>query len=262
MPAGYITQQIDVAQITLYVFWVFFAGLILYLRREDKREGYPLISERNLRGQVVEGLPPMPSPKSFLLPHGEVVYAPRQEKPEPPIAAVSVGNWPGAPLEPTGNPMVDGVGPAAYALRADVPDNGFETNEPKIQPLRVAPDFFLDPRDVNPVGMEVVGTDRAVAGKVVDVWVDRAETVVRYLEVDVTLGSAAPRKVLVPMNMVTLDKRRNWVWVESVLGEQFAQAPGIASPDRVTMREEDRIMAYFGGGAMYAIPGRLGPVFL
>ena len=34
------------AQVVLYAFWIFFAGLILYLRREDKREGYPLESDR------------------------------------------------------------------------------------------------------------------------------------------------------------------------------------------------------------------------
>ncbi len=33
---------LDVAQVTLYVFWIFFGCLIYYLRREDKREGYPL----------------------------------------------------------------------------------------------------------------------------------------------------------------------------------------------------------------------------
>ena len=36
------TSYIDVAQVVLYGFWVFFAGLIFYLRTEDKREGYPL----------------------------------------------------------------------------------------------------------------------------------------------------------------------------------------------------------------------------
>ncbi len=35
---------LDVAQVTLYVFWIFFGCLIYYLRREDKREGYPLDS--------------------------------------------------------------------------------------------------------------------------------------------------------------------------------------------------------------------------
>ena len=34
--------NLDVAQIVLYAFCVFFAGLIFYLRREDRREGYPL----------------------------------------------------------------------------------------------------------------------------------------------------------------------------------------------------------------------------
>ena len=46
---GAITQYIDVAQILLYAFWIFFAGLIIYLRREDKREGYPLESDRSAR---------------------------------------------------------------------------------------------------------------------------------------------------------------------------------------------------------------------
>ena len=37
METGAITQYIDVAQIVLYVFWVFFAGLIYYLMRENHR---------------------------------------------------------------------------------------------------------------------------------------------------------------------------------------------------------------------------------
>src|ERR1700755_1464410 len=37
-----LTAYMDVAQVVLYGFWIFFAGLIFYLRREDKREGYPL----------------------------------------------------------------------------------------------------------------------------------------------------------------------------------------------------------------------------
>lgn len=52
-------EYIDFAQITVYLFWFFFAGLILYLRREDKREGYPLDSDR--RGVVVEGWPAVPT---------------------------------------------------------------------------------------------------------------------------------------------------------------------------------------------------------
>lgn len=52
---------IDLPQILLYGFWIFFAGLILYLRREDKRLGYPLDSDR--KNVVVQGFPAMPAPR-------------------------------------------------------------------------------------------------------------------------------------------------------------------------------------------------------
>ena len=61
MGTGAITQYVDVAQIVLYMFWIFFAGLIYYLVRENHREGYPLDSERG----VIEGWPPTPSPTRF-----------------------------------------------------------------------------------------------------------------------------------------------------------------------------------------------------
>ena len=59
-----IASSIDVAQVAIYVFWVFFAGLIYYLRREDKREGYPLAS--NGGTGVVQGFPRTPGPKRFI----------------------------------------------------------------------------------------------------------------------------------------------------------------------------------------------------
>ena len=46
MGTGAITQSIDVAQLVLYLFWIFFAGLIYYLVRENHREGYPMKTER------------------------------------------------------------------------------------------------------------------------------------------------------------------------------------------------------------------------
>ena len=48
-------EYLDFTQITVYLFWFFFAGLVIYLRREDKREGYPLDSDRS--GVPVEGWP-------------------------------------------------------------------------------------------------------------------------------------------------------------------------------------------------------------
>ena len=88
MQAGAITGYIDVAQIALYAFWIFFAGLIFYLRKEDKREGYPLITER--AGHFLEGFPGLPAPKTFLLPHGGEVTAPRVDPPQPDFAAAPV----------------------------------------------------------------------------------------------------------------------------------------------------------------------------
>src|SRR6516165_9796510 len=75
MQVGEITGYIDVAQVTLYAFWVFFVGLIIYLRTEDKREGYPLESDRSGR-VTVEGFPPVPGPKTFHLSHGGSVTVP------------------------------------------------------------------------------------------------------------------------------------------------------------------------------------------
>jgi photosynthetic reaction center H subunit len=54
-------RYFDGAQIALYAFWLFFAGLVFYLRREDKREGYPLDSPQGPR----EGFPSVPPKKVY-----------------------------------------------------------------------------------------------------------------------------------------------------------------------------------------------------
>ena len=64
---GSLVGNIDVAQVVLYAFWLFFAGLIWYLRQEDRREGYPL--EEDVTGRYNKSpwlfVPPK---KTFLLP--------------------------------------------------------------------------------------------------------------------------------------------------------------------------------------------------
>lgn len=55
-------QDFDFAQLALYAFWLFFAGLVIYLRREDKREGYPLQSDHG----PVQGWPAPPGAKEFI----------------------------------------------------------------------------------------------------------------------------------------------------------------------------------------------------
>jgi photosynthetic reaction center H subunit len=64
-----LNPYIDITQLVLYVFWFGFFALILYLRREDKREGYPLVSDKPR--DLVQGFPGYPGPKKFIPPHQE-----------------------------------------------------------------------------------------------------------------------------------------------------------------------------------------------
>ena len=252
MPQGAITEYIDVAQVVLYVFWVFWFGLIFYLRREDKREGYPLIYDGE-QNRPYLNFPPIPEPKTFLLADGKTVQAPRPDPEPAEINAVPVAPWQGAPLTPTGDPMLAAVGPGAYAERENVPDHMIDGSV-KIVPLRVARDFTLVDRDPDPRGMQVVGADGETAGIVSDVWVDRAEVTIRYLEVE--LDGTPSKRVLLPITFCVIDGKQAVVEVDAILGSQFVNVPVLAKPNQVTLLEEDRICAYYGGGTLYATPGR------
>lgn len=254
---GAITGYIDVAQIVLYVFWAFFFGLIIYLRREDKREGYPLESDRS-DSVTVQGFPAMPTPKSFVLPEGGTLSAPREETDARPILAEPSAPWPGAPLVPTGDAMLDGVGPAAWAERTQEPERTLEA-EPRIVPMRIATEFVVEPRDPDPRGMEVGAADGLVAGKVVELWVDRSEPQIRYLEVEVA-GVEPDRPVLLPLALTGIQRGSRKVTVRSVLAKHFEQAPRPAQSEVVTQQEEDRICAYFASGHLYATPQRQEPL--
>jgi photosynthetic reaction center H subunit len=255
MPSTGITAHFDIAFISLYVFWLFFAGLVFWLHRESKREGYPLVTDRPDRIRVV-GFPSLPPPKTFITHDGHTITVPRKDEVEPPVVgAVPAAGFFGAPLVPTGNPMVDAVGPASYVQRAEVPDLTFDDGVPKIVPLRTAPGWSLAAEDPDPRGMAVVGADGKVAGTCTEAWIDISEVLVRYLEVDI-----GTRSVLVPMTLVRIDDARKQVQVVSVLASQFADAPGLANPNQVTLREEDRICAYFASGHLYATAARQEPL--
>lgn len=251
---GAITDYMDVGQMTLYVFWIFFAGLIYYLRREDKREGYPLESDRGASRPVrIQGFPAMPSPKEFTLASGRVAFAPDPTKYERSAGLEPTAGFPGAPLRPTGNPLADGVGPASWVVRGNHPELTIE-GLPMIVPMRVATDFSVAKGDPDPRGMPVLGADRAVAGTVKDLWVDRAEPQVRYLEVQLDTHS-----VLLPMTLARVNTLGRHVAVQTLLASQFHDVPRLSNPDQVTLAEEDRITAYYGGGSLYAEPGRQEP---
>jgi photosynthetic reaction center H subunit len=252
MSTGAITAYIDVAQLTLYGFWIFFAGLVYYLHRENKREGYPLESDRSPH-VTVQGFPAVPGPKVFRLASGRSVTVPKDGLSSAPIAARAAGNFPGAPLVPTGNPFLDNVGPGSFARRADVPDEMYGGG-PKIVPMRSDADWGVAGQDPDPRGMAVYGADGQSGGKVVDLWVDRSEAVFRYLEVATPGG----RSVLLPMNFARITDRG--VHVGAVLGAHFETAPAPRQPDKITLLEEEKVMAYYGAGTLYATADRQEPL--
>lgn len=258
MERGAITGYIDVAQVVLYFFWAFLAMLIIYLRREDKREGYPLESERS-EFVTVRGYPNLPSPKTFLLADGSTVQAPIPGggADRRPVKAKPSAPWYGAPLVPDGDPMLDGVGPASYAERSDTPDLTYH-GTPKLVPLRLLPEFHVDEHDPDPRGMEVVGCDGKVGGICRDVWVDRAEYIIRYFEVE-TGGPNGQRNVLLPTTLSRVSGSTGKVKVNSIMAKHFANVPAHRNPDVVTRLEEDRICAYYASGQLYATPGRSEP---
>lgn len=252
-PGAYL----DFAQVTLYVFWIFFACLIFYLRREDKREGYPLDSTAS-GGGVQHGFPRLPDPKTYLLRNGHTATLPNRRNDRTNVALTPVAVWEGAPLEPTGNPMLDGVGPGSWANREDVPELNID-GVPCIVPLRLAEGTFLDGRDPDPRGMKVIGADNEIGGVVTDVWLDRAEALIRYIEVEVT-ATGGTKRVLLPMTFALVNHKRGRVTVDAILGSQFANVPVTKSLDQVTKLEEDKISAYYGGGTLYATPSRQEPM--
>lgn len=264
---GSITEYIDVAQLVLYAFWIFFFGLIIYLRREDKREGYPLESDRSERAPRVSvvGFPPPPPPKTFRMPHGEGERkAPHAEKYSgtAPLAGTTANPAPGEPMWPTGEPMQSGLGPGSYAERDEDPDLRLE-GDPKIVPMRVATEFWVAEENPDPRGMKVLGYDGGVAGRVSDLWVDRSEPTIKYFEVELDGGggeAGEAGRVLLPVGFARIEAGRRRIRVASIRADQFANVPTTQSPDQITRREEDRITGYFGGGTLYAERRRQEPV--
>jgi photosynthetic reaction center H subunit len=251
METGAITQYVDVAQIVLYVFWAFFAGLIYYLVRENHREGYPMDSGRP-NGPKIEGWP-VPEPKTYKLANGQEVLSPDVNRPDGTYHGQPSQFWHGSPLDPVGDPLLAGVGPGAWAARADVPDL-YHGDHVKIVPLRVAADHGVMSRDVDPRGLPVYGADKLEAGRVKDLWVDRAEMMFRYLEVTLPSG----KTVLLPMTFSRI--RRDGVHVAAILAAQFGNVPQTRSSEQITLLEEEKITAYYGAGTLYATPERMEPL--
>jgi photosynthetic reaction center H subunit len=258
MGRGAITEQMDVASLLFTLFMLFFVGLIVYLHRESKREGYPLVDSGH--APVTNGLFGMPAVKTYSLADGTSMSAPHSRDAVAPTLAVSqMHTNAGYPLVPFSSAAYLGVGPGAYTQRRDIADVTFE-GKPRIVPMRKVPHFNIADGDADLRGMKVYGADGVEAGKVTDLWVDLSETTIRYLEVALTKANGAEKHVLVPLPMADIDADTGSITVDAVLGAQFVDVPRLKSADTVTLLEEERIMAYFGGGYLYATPSRQEPL--
>ncbi|MEM7570826.1 MAG: photosynthetic reaction center subunit H [Pseudomonadota bacterium] len=254
-----IVGNIDVAQMVLYAFWLFFAGLIWYLQAESRREGYPL--EEDLTGKYnKDAWLSLPTPKTFKLPNGqgERTYPNAANRDTRPVAARRASPIAGAPLIPTGNPLTDCIGPSSWAERPDHPDLT-PHGTAKIVPMSTLPHFSITEGDLDPRGLNVVAADGNVAGTISDAWIDQSESLIRYFEID--LGA---EKRLIPLHFA---KRRNGrapgtkeYFVTALMSDQFTDVPQTAAADKITMLEEEKIMAYYGGGNLYATPKRSEPL--
>lgn len=255
-----LTPGIDIAQLTLYAFFLFFAGLVLYLLREGRREGYPV--EEVETGAVRGNLTPLsfPEPKVFHLPFGQGVrYAPPPGRDPVEIAARRIEPFPGAPYVPTGDPLVDGIGPAAYADRAKIPDLDMH-GLPRLAPMTIVPDFRVARGDPGLVGWGIYGADDYRAGTISELWVDRAEKQIRYLQIDRDDAPVGVGPLLAPMAMCKVDRRRRVVICDAIRADQFARVPRLERPDQITYYEEERVQGYFGGGYLYAFASRQEPL--
>ncbi len=244
--------SIDLVEILFTLFWVFFISLVLYLHRESKREGYPLVSDRS-KHITVQGFPGVPPAKEYKLYHGGTQLAPRDEAPEVDVPGKPVGKAPGYPLEPTGDPIGANIGPGSYAHRSDSPDltiNGV----PRVVPMRARADLHVDPKDPDPRGWPLKAADGIEVGKVSDCWVDLSEPMIYYLEVN-----TGERSIIVPFAFADVDKGKKEIRVDALYAHQFANAPSLKSPDQITLAEEDRVTGYFAGGLFYADDKRTEP---
>jgi photosynthetic reaction center H subunit len=256
MNHAYIVGTFDVAELAFLLFFGFFIALVFYLNKESRREGYPLEDEETGKihpGSLFDG-----DKKSFQLPHGRGTYVPEDvARDDINVPAVQAFRGAGAPLVPTGNPMKDGMGPAAWANRSKYPDLTFD-GRPRIVPIAQSHELIVSPNDPQLIGWPVMAADKQIVGKVSDIWVDQAEHIIRYLEVETTTG----KKVLAPMMVAAVqtkgffDDKPELVEIDAITAAQFEDVPALETAGIITRYEEDRVQAYFGGGYMYATPER------
>jgi photosynthetic reaction center H subunit len=244
---GSIVGTIDVAQAVLVVFLGGFLALVLYLRREDKREGYPLKDPAG--GHDIVGFPLPPPPKHYVTLHGEGGATMPHPEGRVNLAMRPQNRAPGSPFVPTGDPMQDGIGAASWAMKRDEPLLTWE-GYPQLQPLRKLPGWEVDPTDPDLRGWPVRDADGVAVGTVVDLWLDHGVKILRYVEVAVTIPGGVPR-AMIPIYFAETYPRIPEVCVPALYARHFAAFPQIQKPDEITAREEDRVSSFCAGGLHY-----------
>ena len=159
---------------------------------------------------------------------------------------------PGAPIYPTGDPLLAGVGPGAYTLRRDEPFLMHDGSR-QLAPLRDATDYHCVDPERDPRGLRMYGDDYVEVGTVTDVWIDKGSKILRYLEVAL---DGEPKHRLVPIFYAQFWRKTKSFKLDCLSSTQFAKAPILRHPDIVTAREEDRINGFYAGGYMYSTPLR------
>ena len=233
---------------SLYAFWLFFAGLIFYLRREDKREGYPLDSDRLGGGVVGRASRPCRGRRPSSLPHGGTYR--RRAAPGPrELAADAAGPWPGAPLDADRQPDDRRRRPRRLRAARDMPD----------LTLRRRAAHRADARGPRLRGRGARTATRAACRS-------SAPTAGRRHR-DATSGSTAPsrrsassrselaggrRPSRAAADRPRADRRRErQIRSSSILGHQFADVPRLRTRP-VTLLEEDKICGLLRRRHLYA----------
>ncbi|MCY4179819.1 MAG: photosynthetic reaction center subunit H [Litoreibacter sp.] len=245
----------DLASAAIWLFYLFFALLIFYLQTENMREGYPMTDDDG-NPAPNQGPFPVPKDKTFILRdgRGELTVPSGQRGDRDNLALQRTATAAGSPYVPTGDPMKDGVGPASWAPREDHPELDAHGHI-KIQPMSKLEDFRIS-AGMDPRGKPVVTGDGEVVGRVIDMWVDVPEQMVRYLTMDVNPEGDGNTR-LIPMNFALIKGDR--VKIRSLYAHNVGDIPQAKSDSELTLLEEEKIMAFYGGGTLYADPKRLEP---
>ena len=243
-----ITSQFDIPTIASWLFILFFVGLVFWLQRESKREGYPLRASP-FTDELMEGFPPPPEDRrTYVLNEGGTTQSPHYYEPGPTSAEPMERFMDGTAFAPVGNPLLAAIGPGAWVQKKNEPALT-ERGHLLLQPLAELPEWSIAKADADPRGMAVFDWRWNPVGQVTEVWIDTGIKIVRFLEVEL---SAEPNvRRLVPIYHTHILEHSRKIRVTALWAHQFAGIPMPAEHSVITGPEEERLNAYFAAGEFY-----------